>query len=64
MAPCTLCDDGGSRPPYESKRTQQGLDSPDSCPSARLQRSSNGHDTARIGCQNPSGCHDGMYLGR
>jgi hypothetical protein len=64
MAPRTLYDDGGSQPPYGSKRTQQGLNSPDSCPSARLQRSSDGHDTTRTGCQNLSGCHDGMYLGR
>jgi hypothetical protein len=51
-------------PLTEARRRQQGLDSPDSCPSARLQRSSDGHDITRTGCQNLSGCHDGMYLGR
>jgi hypothetical protein len=51
-------------PLTEARGRQQGLDSPDSCPSARLQRSSDGHDTARTGCQNLSSCHDGMYLGR
>jgi hypothetical protein len=50
-------------PLTEARRRQQGLDSPDSCPSTRLQRSSDGHDTTRTGCQNLSGCHDGMYLG-
>jgi hypothetical protein len=63
MAPHTLYDDGGSQPPYGSKRTSVRPDSPDSCPSARLQRSSDGHDTTRTGCQNLFGCHDGMYLG-
>ena len=47
----------------EARGRQQGLDGPDSCPSARLQRSSDGHDTTRTGCQNLSGCHDGLYLG-
>jgi hypothetical protein len=51
-------------PLTEARGRQQGLGSPDSCPSARLQRSSDGHDTTRTGCQNLSGCHDGMYLGR
>jgi hypothetical protein len=51
-------------PLTEARGRQQGLDSPDSCPSARLQRSSDSHDTTRTGCQNLSGCHDGMYLGR
>jgi hypothetical protein len=64
MAPRMLHDDDGSQPPYGSKERQQGLDSPDSCPSARLQRSSDGHDITRTGCQNLSVCHDGMYLGR
>jgi hypothetical protein len=32
-------------PLTEARRHQQGLNSPDSCPSARLQRSSDGHDT-------------------
>jgi hypothetical protein len=50
-------------PLTEARGRQQGLDSPDSCPSARLQRSSDGHDTTRTGCQNLSGCHNGMYLG-
>jgi hypothetical protein len=63
MAPRVLHDDGGSQPLMEARRRQQGLDSPDSCPSARLQRSSDGHDITRTGCQNLSGCHDDMYLG-
>jgi hypothetical protein len=46
-------------PLTEARGRQQGLDSPDSCPSARLQRSSDGHDITRIGFQNLSGCHDG-----
>jgi hypothetical protein len=53
-------------PLTEARGRQQGPDSPDSpdsYPSARLQRSSDGHDTTRTGCQNLSGCHDGMYLG-
>jgi hypothetical protein len=44
MAPRVLHDDDGSQPLTEARRRQQGLDSPDSCPSARLQRSSDGHD--------------------
>jgi hypothetical protein len=44
MAPRVLHDDGGYQPLKEAKRRQQGLDSPDSCPSARPQRSSDGHD--------------------
>jgi hypothetical protein len=44
MAPHVLHDDGGSQPLTEARRLQQGLDNPDSCPSARLQRSSNDHD--------------------
>jgi hypothetical protein len=44
MAPRVLHEDGGSQPLTEARRRQQGLDSPDSCPSARLQRSSDGHD--------------------
>jgi hypothetical protein len=51
-------------PLTEARGRQQGLDSPDSCPSAGLQRSSDGHDTTRTGCQNLSGCHNGMFLGR
>jgi hypothetical protein len=41
MAPRVLHDDGDSQPFTEARRRQQGLDS---CPSARLQRSSDGHD--------------------
>ena len=63
IAPRVLRDDDDSQPLTEARRRQQGLDSPDSCPSARLQRSSDGHDITRTGCQNLSGCHDGMYLG-
>jgi hypothetical protein len=44
MAPHVLHNDGGSQPLTEARRCQQGLDSPDSCPSARLQCSSDGHD--------------------
>jgi hypothetical protein len=44
MAPRVLRDDGGSQPLTEARRRQQGLDSPDSCPSSRLQRSSDDHD--------------------
>jgi hypothetical protein len=61
MAPRTLHDDG---PLTEARGRQQGLDSPDSCPSARLQRSSDGHDATRTRCQYLSGRHDGVYLGR
>jgi hypothetical protein len=50
-------------PLTEARGRQQGLDSPNSCPSARLQRSYDDHDTTRTGCQNLSGYHDGMYLG-
>jgi hypothetical protein len=63
MAPRTLPDDDGSRPLTEARGRQQGLNRPDSCPSARLQRSSDGHDITPTGCQNLSGCHDGVYLG-
>jgi hypothetical protein len=44
MAPHVLRDDNDSQPLTEARKHQQGLDSPDSCPSARLQRSSDGHD--------------------
>jgi hypothetical protein len=44
MAPRVLHDDGDSQTLTEARRRQPGLDSPDSCPSARLQRSSDGHD--------------------
>jgi hypothetical protein len=50
-------------PLTEARGRQQGLDSSDSCPSARLQRSSDGHDITRTGRQNLSGRHDGVYLG-
>jgi hypothetical protein len=63
MTPRVLHDDDGSQPLTEARRRRQGLDNPDSYPSARLQRSSDGHDITRTGCQNLSGCHDDMYLG-
>jgi hypothetical protein len=44
MAPRVLHDDGGSQPLTEARRRQQGSDSPDSCTSTGLKRSSNGHD--------------------
>jgi hypothetical protein len=44
MAPRVLHDDGGSQPLTEARRHQQGSDSPDSCTSTGLKRSSNGHD--------------------
>jgi hypothetical protein len=44
MVPRVLRNDGGSQPLTEARRRQQGLDSLDSCPSARLQRSFDGHD--------------------
>jgi hypothetical protein len=44
MAPRVLHDDGSSQPLTEARKRQQGLDSPDNCPSARLQCSSDGHD--------------------
>jgi hypothetical protein len=44
MAPRVLHDDGGSQPLTEARRHQQGLDSPDNCPPAGLQLSSDGHD--------------------
>jgi hypothetical protein len=51
-------------PLTEARGRQQGLNSSDSCPSARLHRSSDGHDITPAGCQDLSGCHNGMYLGR
>jgi hypothetical protein len=39
-----LHDDGVSQPLTEARRRQQGFDSPDSCPSAGLELSSDGHD--------------------
>jgi hypothetical protein len=50
-------------PLTEARGRQQGLDGPDSCPSARLQRSSDSHDITQTGRQNLSGRHDGVYLG-
>jgi hypothetical protein len=44
MAPHVLHDDGGSQPPMEARIRQQGSDSPDSCASTGLKRSSNGYD--------------------
>jgi hypothetical protein len=51
-------------PLTEARGRQQGLNSSDSCPSARLHRSSDGHDITPAGCQDLSGCHNDMYLGR
>jgi hypothetical protein len=48
----------------EASGRQQGLDRSNSCPSARHRRSSDGHDIIPAGCQDLSGCHIGMYLGR
>jgi hypothetical protein len=39
-------------PLTEARGRQQRLNSPDSCPSARLQHSSDGHDITPAGCQN------------
>jgi hypothetical protein len=44
MTPRTLHDDGISQPLTSARRRQQGFDSPDSCTSAGLQLSSDGHD--------------------
>jgi hypothetical protein len=44
MAPRVLHDNGGSQPLTEARRRQQGSDSPDSCASTGLKRSSDGHD--------------------
>jgi hypothetical protein len=44
MAPRVLHDDGGSQPPMEARRRQQGFDSPDSCTSTGFERSSDDHD--------------------
>jgi hypothetical protein len=44
MAPRVLHDDGGSQPLTEARRRRQGSDSPDSCTSTGLKRSSDGHD--------------------
>jgi hypothetical protein len=55
MAPRVLHDDGGSQPLTEARRRQQGSDSPDSCTSMGLKRSSDG--------QNLSDSHDDTYIG-
>jgi hypothetical protein len=44
MAPSVLHDDDGSQPLTEARRRQQGSDSPGSCTSTGLKRSSDGHD--------------------
>jgi hypothetical protein len=44
IAPRVLHDDDGSQPLTEARRRQQGSDSPDSCTSTGLKRSSDGHD--------------------
>ena len=49
MAPRVLHDDGGSQPPTEARRRQQGPDSPDSCASTGLKRSFDGHDITCTG---------------
>jgi hypothetical protein len=51
-------------PLTEARGRQQGLNCSDSCPSVRLHRSSDGHDITPVRCQDLSGCHNGMYLGR
>jgi hypothetical protein len=63
MAPRVLYDDGGSQLPTEARRRQQGSDSPDSCASTGLKRSSDGHDATRTGLQHLSDSHVGMYIG-
>jgi hypothetical protein len=44
MAPRVLHDDVGSQPLTEARRRQQGSNSPDSCTSTGLKRSSDAHD--------------------
>jgi hypothetical protein len=44
MAPRVLHDNGGSQPPTEARRCQQGPDSSDSCAPTWLRRSSDGND--------------------
>jgi hypothetical protein len=44
MAPRVLHDNDGSQPLTEARRHQQGPDSPDSCASTGLKRSSDGHN--------------------
>jgi hypothetical protein len=64
MAPCILCDDGGSQPPYGSKRTSartQQLRQLSLRQAPSLLRRPRHHTSW---CQDLSGCHNGMYLGR
>jgi hypothetical protein len=63
MAPRVLHDDGGSHPPTEARRRQQGSDSPDSCTSTGFERSSDGHVITWTGQQHLSDSHVGMYIG-
>jgi hypothetical protein len=58
-----LHDDGGSQPPTEARRRQQGSDSPDSCTSIGFKRSSDGHDITWTWHQHLSDSHVGMYIG-
>jgi hypothetical protein len=44
MTPRVFHDDGGSQPPTEARRRQQGPDSLDSYASTGLEHSSDGHD--------------------
>jgi hypothetical protein len=44
MAPSMLHDDGGSQPPTEARRRQQGPDSSDNCAPTGLKRSPDDHD--------------------
>jgi hypothetical protein len=44
MAPHVLHDNGGSQPPTEARRRQQGPDSSDSCAPTGLRCSSDGHN--------------------
>ena len=64
MALHKLYDDGGPQLSYGSRTTSAGLDRSNSCPSTRLRRTSDSHDITPAGCQDLSGCHIGMYLGR
>jgi hypothetical protein len=63
MTPRALRDDGGSQPPYGSKETSERTRRPRQLSFRKAPASSDGHDITRTGCQNLSGCHDGMYLG-
>jgi hypothetical protein len=64
MAPHKLYDDGGSQLSYGSRGTSARTRPLRSCPSAKLRCSSDSHDITPAGCQDLSGCHMGMYLGR